>query len=502
MGKKQEKTANFGLAIVPGRIARLAFVLAIGMIALSTVALVLVGRAASDEAGRLARVGEKALLNNVLNDQFTGMIRDQQSLARWNNTMQRVTGAWNEEFIRNEMAMVLWMDFGFEQSFLVDSKSRALVKTNKDTVIFGPSPRDVPKGVLALAHETVQNRQTKGRTKGIGRNYAPAFEDTHSSYASIDGKVAMLSAMVIEPDHASALELSDSGPLVLISAKFINQAMLQDINSTLKFESLTFAASLYAQDCRGDLTVLNIHAAPLGKFYWKSPSPANALWSMIIPMIIVLALVFSFLAVLVALWIGKVSRKLEQSEHENKMLALHDGLTGINNRLHFDLLLKRAVDSVGERPFALVACDLDRFKAVNDTYGHAAGDCVIRVVAERLLACVEAHGVVGRIGGDEFAILIDGYTDPPRLTVLMQQIIDSICQPIDIGNGNLATVGISLGVVIAAAHIDKEALLHTADEALYHAKNKGRGCAVFAHQTSAINAQAKPASTDLRARTA
>jgi diguanylate cyclase (GGDEF)-like protein len=495
-GKKQRKAKGSGLAIVPGRIARLAFLLAIGLTALSTLALVLVGSAASDEAGRLARVGEKALLNNVLNEQFTGMIRDQQSLARWNTAMQQMMGRSKEDFVRNEMAKALWTDFGFEQSFLVDSTSHALVKIDKDTVIFGPSLRDVPIGVLDLAHETVQNRPSKGRTKGITRNYAPAFDNTHSSYASIDGKVAMLSAMVIEPGDASALGLSEGGPVVLVSAKFINQAMLQDINSTLKFESLTFAASLHAQDCQGDLSVLNIHSAPLGKFYWRSPSPGNALWSMIIPMIIVTALVFTAIAFWVAVWIGRISQKLEQSEHENKILALHDGLTGISNRLHFERLLAQALENADHKPLAMVACDLDRFKPVNDRFGHAAGDCVIRAVADRLSACVKGQGVVGRIGGDEFAILIDGYADPPRLSILMQQIIDAIGQPIAIGNGIDATVGISLGVAIATPQIDREALLHKADEALYRAKEKGRGCAVFAHQIEMSEKEPPPSSAD------
>ncbi|MEH3041819.1 MAG: EAL domain-containing protein [Sphingomonas paucimobilis] len=158
-------------------------------------------------------------------------------------------------------------------------------------------------------------------------------------------------------------------------------------------------------------------------------------------------------------------------------LASHDPLTGLVNRAAFDIALHEAVRS--DAPFALIAVDLDRFKAVNDLFGHGAGDAILERVARILDACVRAHDLVARVGGDEFVVLqreIASSDDARRLTA---RILACFAEEMDSARDPMA-VGCSLGVVTFPRDGgDPETLRHNADVALYRAKQDGRGIASF-----------------------
>jgi diguanylate cyclase (GGDEF)-like protein len=149
--------------------------------------------------------------------------------------------------------------------------------------------------------------------------------------------------------------------------------------------------------------------------------------------------------------------------------------------VRFGEALDEAVAGLPNQPFAVIACDLDRFKAVNDTFGHAAGDIVIREVSERLAKEVGEAGMVSRTGGDEFIILVQAFTDKKRLNLLCAGLIESVIAPIRLDSSEQTDVGVSLGVAQAPlCGITGSAIMRAADEALYAAKEMGRGRAVFA----------------------
>ncbi|WP_242116389.1 bifunctional diguanylate cyclase/phosphodiesterase [Sphingomonas lacusdianchii] len=158
-------------------------------------------------------------------------------------------------------------------------------------------------------------------------------------------------------------------------------------------------------------------------------------------------------------------------------LASHDPLTGLVNRAAFDIALLEAVRS--DAPFGLIAVDLDRFKAVNDLFGHAAGDDILIRVARILDQSVSARDLVARVGGDEFVVLqrdIESADDSRRLT---GRILAGFAAEMDSARDPMA-VGCSLGVVTYPQDgSDPETLRHNADVALYRAKQDGRGTASF-----------------------
>lgn len=157
--------------------------------------------------------------------------------------------------------------------------------------------------------------------------------------------------------------------------------------------------------------------------------------------------------------------------------ALHCGLTGLPNRTFFNQALTAAPSGRKdeEHAVALLYLDLDGFKLVNDTYGHAAGDVVLQQVAIRLRDVVMVTGVTARLGGDEFAVLLTGRRAASAERVA-RSIIAAVGLPYDLGQGTLVSIGVSVGIAECDSGLaDRHALLVRADRALYTAKQRGKG---------------------------
>jgi diguanylate cyclase (GGDEF)-like protein len=157
-------------------------------------------------------------------------------------------------------------------------------------------------------------------------------------------------------------------------------------------------------------------------------------------------------------------------------MAHHDGLTSLANRVLLRERLGAALDNVGDRESLAVLClDLDRFKEINDTLGHACGDVLLKGIAARLHSCIRSTDTVARIGGDEFAVIQVGGAQPRDAEVLATRLIGSISAPVE-ASGQRMTVGTSIGIAIAPSDgTEVDQLLRNADLALYRAKSDGRG---------------------------
>ena len=183
------------------------------------------------------------------------------------------------------------------------------------------------------------------------------------------------------------------------------------------------------------------------------------------------------------------NRKLayEQLQHA----ALHDDLTGLPNRASLMLELEKALTKKQTEhvPFALLFLDLDRFKVVNDSLGHLAGDKLLMIVAKRLRNCVRHDDVVTRLGGDEFVILLNGI-ERDEVTEISQQIQTHLGQPIML-DGQRIVVSASIGIAEDADRYQRaEEILRDADTAMYQAKQAGKNRHAFfqtAHRREAMN---------------
>jgi diguanylate cyclase (GGDEF)-like protein len=210
--------------------------------------------------------------------------------------------------------------------------------------------------------------------------------------------------------------------------------------------------------------------------------------------------------IFVVVYLGLVSRNSRQIELANRRvleLAQIDTLTGLPNRGVFLEQLEAAADAcarAGGRAFSVVMLDLDRFKNVNDSLGHAAGDALLREVADRLRSALRGTDVLARFGGDEFAIIQADCADQRMGSInLATRICRRIAEPFQLP-GHQVEVGTSIGIAMAPEHgSDPQELLKKADLALYRSKSAGRNCFTLYNDAMSVELEARSTlESDLR----
>jgi diguanylate cyclase (GGDEF)-like protein len=229
------------------------------------------------------------------------------------------------------------------------------------------------------------------------------------------------------------------------------------------------------------VAVKSLQQYPIGLLLSDTADAALASWRYQATLIAFIALLMN-LAVAAACLLGfrQVKATAKRAAAES-YLARHDTLTHLPNRIHFNEEMERAIRSAqnSDKTFAVLLLDLDQFKEVNDTLGHAGGDELLRNVAARLRACVPAGDVLARIGGDEFAIIQRNLQSPKDTATLAGRLVEAICKPYEL-RGGLVSIGVSMGAALAPDDgTDPGRLLKSADLALYIAKKEGRGAFRF-----------------------
>lgn len=176
-------------------------------------------------------------------------------------------------------------------------------------------------------------------------------------------------------------------------------------------------------------------------------------------------------------------RKQKEDEARIRHLAQHDMLTGLPNRTYFRERFQQAIQtqmSADGTTSALLLIDLDRFKDINDLYGHPVGDKLIQTVAHRLNACISHRDTAARLGGDEFAIIQVNNKSEAEVGLLTNKIIEVLSKPIHVGNSTTVRTSASIGIALIPEHgTDPDELMSKADIALYEAKEAGRNTFAF-----------------------
>jgi diguanylate cyclase (GGDEF)-like protein len=181
-----------------------------------------------------------------------------------------------------------------------------------------------------------------------------------------------------------------------------------------------------------------------------------------------------------------------RADERIQYLATHDGLTGLPNRAMFNQLLRGAIEAARRdcRNFAVLFIDIDRFKVINDSLGHDAGDALLVETATRLRACLGARDTVARLGGDEFVVILDEAADPQAIEAASRRMLSAIGEPLQLrGLECRATASIGIAVFPGDGE-DEVTLTKNADIAMYRAKDDGKnGFRFFINQNKALSVE-------------
>jgi diguanylate cyclase (GGDEF)-like protein/PAS domain S-box-containing protein len=182
--------------------------------------------------------------------------------------------------------------------------------------------------------------------------------------------------------------------------------------------------------------------------------------------------------------IGSVTRDITQRKQVEMLLeylAMHDALTDLPNRQVFENRLNQALDRARRDPekiLAIMMLDLDNFKEVNDSYGHACGDELLKIIAQRLQGCLRKSDTAARMSGDEFALINEGVTNLEGVRFIANKVLETISNPVEI-EGHLIQLTVSIGIsLFSPSSVDTAAVLRQADMAMYQAK-RIRNCYQF-----------------------
>ncbi|PZU91550.1 MAG: bifunctional diguanylate cyclase/phosphodiesterase [Chelatococcus sp.] len=301
--------------------------------------------------------------------------------------------------------------------------------------------------------------------------------DRSSSWSAIihDGMdtvllIALNLSSRVQQDAAPGTE-----PLSMVGYRRVSEGMLADLTQRYRVADIRLVAHPPA-DSISQRPITRPDGAVAAWLTWTPERPGDTMLKRFIWALVGIALLFVALLAFVIQRLRNAAREVALREHQIRRLAGQDELSLLPNRRTFDLRLDQelAQFSRGGAPLAVMLLDLDRFKAVNDTYGHTAGDELIRQVAARLSAIVRTGDTVARLGGDEFGIIQTQLPQPSACAVLCERILACLTTPFRI-MGVEMTIGCSIGIALAPQDgTDRETILKLADTALYQSKNSGR----------------------------
>ncbi|MBN9334120.1 bifunctional diguanylate cyclase/phosphodiesterase [Devosia sp.] len=287
-----------------------------------------------------------------------------------------------------------------------------------------------------------------------------------------DGSQGFVSVRPIGPPQRSGPE-SPGGDYLLVSIKQIDQSMVQAIGKQFSIANLrrvphpTTAAWLALRDEQGKI---------LTYLTWTPVKPAQALVGEATPALVAMLLMVGGAMATLLAWLRRTSLTMEASRAHATYLSLHDPLTGTANRALFEQRLREArnFEFLAETKVLLISVDIDHFKQINDSWGHAAGDQLLKEVSKRLAIEMPEEATVARLGGDEFAVIHPGILSDGQARWICQRLVQCTKAPIIIGTERI-DITLSLGAALENGHeIEPEELLRRADVALYAAKIAGR----------------------------
>jgi diguanylate cyclase (GGDEF)-like protein len=418
---------------------------------------------------------QRQLVSRAIERQIAEIPYAQESVAIWDDAVKYAKLAPDSEWLDNNLGVWMIEYYGFD-AVAVISEANIPVYTATD----GTSPSRLFTDHWAVFEPLIAELRDEVAGGALDR-YAEGAQTEFPRVLDIKriGDTPAVVSILPIVTQTGEIEQARGTEYLHLALDYLDQSFADKLHENYLFDGAAFVTGALPTDYHVSHPVLDRAGRVAAMFEWHPSRPGLVMLSQTSP---VLALSFLIAAVLVyfllrRLWRSSAALELQRSTAQYE--ALHDRLTGLANRTQFELRLERALREKQRLggSVALLILDLDRFKHVNDTLGHTAGDDLIRAVGQRLTELAGEDALLARLGGDEFAIIY--YGDEPEAQALADDIVEAVAKPFAV-SGSEAFVGASVGLAIAGnSERNQRELIRRADIALYEAKAGGRGRAVI-----------------------
>ena len=413
----------------------------------------------------------------------------------WDEAVKNLDNRFDPAWAADNISAYLIGQGGFDMIFVVNHEDRPVFNARVGkSATAADYERHVtnfkPLIAKVRAGETRRPRVTGPRADG-GMVSSPLQA---SAIEAIDGEVYVVTASLVQPDFGTAVIRQARAPVVVTALK-LDAVFLEVFASRFLLSGIHLHRGDMRPDANDAHVALRDHAGKVvATLDWTPPHPGQRLLRKAVVPILLAVGGLAAVALIFARRSRRIAEGLVASEARAKHMAMHDALTGLPNRVLFEERLRQGVDGLSRRrgALAVLAIDLDRFKAVNDTHGHAAGDELIQVIGARLAGLCRTSETLARLGGDEFGVVaVD--IDPNGAAALAERLVAALGAPVDLSCGTVF-VGGSVGVAIIApdeAYVGAVEAARRADVAMYRAKDEGRGryCFFEAEMDAALKAR-------------
>lgn len=428
----------------------------------------------AEKSDEQAASREATLVRHFLDQQQDILRQAQANVVGWDDALEAVEAPFDTDWVAANLGEDLHENNGIDMVYLLDPNLTPVFAMYEGETI-QPSSFQRYTNTFAPFARRLREIDWQGAlaayTQGVS-HVLPAIGDA----MLLEGQPALVGFMPVASD-SGRFAYRPGAEFIHIAVQFLDDELAQQINDKLLISGGRFVAAgtAPAQD-ELQVPVRDRGNRTIATFVWLPGQPGTRILSDGLPaMLAGFAIVLAVVATLIY-GLRRSTYQIEASRTAAQHMAFHDKLTGLANRALFEDRLNTAIASArrGPQGIALLMIDLDRFKQVNDTLGHEAGDDLIRQVATRMRPLLRETDTIARLGGDEFAVIQTDVRLISDVTIVADRIIRAIAEPFEVAQSQ-AFVGASIG--IAMAPMDALAgveLARKADIALYEAKAGGR----------------------------
>ena len=430
----------------------------------------------ADQADHMSRTREEKLVKLGLDQMADDHALLMTPITIWDDAVTKTQVKYDKHWVAANIGTFFQDYLNFETNLLIDDKGRVVFAYRNgkeaDPAGFTGLARQA-QGVIGQLRQRYDARIAKGLSFNSDSNHA-------GQLIAVDGHIYIIGASYLQPSTNNPALMAYK-PYVAVGTHELSNAELIALSQRYMVASIHVLAPGEIRDnSAASVAFRDNDGNAVAELTWMPDTPGRTLFIRTLGPVLMISLGLGLIALVLLHQSQKAAQGLIASEAKAKHMALHDSLTGLPNRTLFADRLHQAAERLARQGghVAVMCIGLDRFKDVNDTLGHLAGDELIRHNAARIGTMIRSGDTLARLGGDEF-VIIQTDTDGHSAAALAKRVLDGLTGTVNLESGQVFS-SCSIGVtLIHDGDIEAAEALRQADLALYRAKDQGRGQYAF-----------------------